>query len=111
MFIAFHCSRELTEIQWIKVAECWFGPTISTLQAAVGSRVGGTAQGLFTLTGAIGNLAPSVLGYIYGQSGGANSDDLSALLSSGVCFGYLSSAICFSLAAKSSTSKPKIERP
>jgi hypothetical protein len=65
---------------------------------------------MFTLTGAVGNLAPSVLGYLYGRSGGTNSDELSALLSSGVCFGYLSSALCFSLAAKPVTSKPKIEQ-
>ena len=33
------------------VAECWFGPTISVLQKTVGPRIGGTSQGLFTLTG------------------------------------------------------------
>jgi MFS family permease len=33
------------------VAECWFGPTISTLQASVRPGSGGTAQGIFTLTG------------------------------------------------------------
>ena len=97
------CFFHIQRICLIQVAECWFGPTISTLQAAVGPKVGGTAQGLFTLTGAVGNLAPSILGYLYGQSGGASSNELSALLSSGVCFGYLSSALCFSFAAKSIT--------
>jgi MFS family permease len=90
------------------VAECWFGPTISTLQATVGPKIGGTAQGLFTLTGAMANFAPTILGYLYGQavSGGTEggdvaSDELSSLLSAAVCFGYLSSAFCFGMAARS----------
>lgn len=48
------------------VAECWFGPTISALQTTVGPKIGGTSQGLFTLTGAFANVAPSILGYLYG---------------------------------------------
>ena len=87
------------------VAECWFGPTISTLQASVGPRTGGTAQGMFTLTGAIANLAPSVLGYLYGQQEATGGDELSSLLASGVCFGYLSSAVCFALAAQANEIK------
>jgi MFS family permease len=87
------------------VAECWFGPTISTLQASVGPRTGGTAQGMFTLTGAIANLAPSVLGYLYGQQEATGSDELSSLLAGGVCFGYLSSAVCFALAAQANEIK------
>ena len=81
------------------VAECWFGPTISTLQSTVGPRVGGTAQGLFTLTGAVANLAPSAVGFLYGQQGTAFQ--LSQILQASVCFGYLSSALCFALAAQS----------
>lgn len=86
------------------VAECWFGPTISTLQSTVAPKVGGTAQGLFTLTGGVANLAPSLLGYLYGQASGGSesSDELSSLLAFGVCFGYLSSAFCFGMAAQSS---------
>jgi MFS family permease len=85
------------------VAECWFGPTITTLQATVGPKIGGTAQGLFTLTGAIANLAPSIVGYLYGQTAGAgeSSTELSSLLGTGVCLCYLSSALCFAIAAKS----------
>lgn len=84
------------------VAECWFGPTISTLQSTVNSKVGGTAQGLFTLTGAIANLAPSILGFLYGQSSGGmeSSQELSNLLAAAVCFGYLSSAFCFGMASQ-----------
>ena len=85
------------------VAENWFGPTISTLQSTVAPKVGGTAQGAFTLTGGLANFAPSLLGYLYGQaSGGAESaGELSNLLAFGVCFGYLSSAACFAIAAQS----------
>ena len=86
------------------MAECWFGPTISTLQTTVGPRIGGTAQGLFTVTGAIANLAPSLLGFVYGQvssSGTESSAELANLLALSVGFGYLSSAVCFAIAAQS----------
>ena len=88
------------------VAECWFGPTISTMQATVGSKIGGTAQGLFTLTGAVANLAPTLLGFLYSQAAGvdvssSSSSQLVELLSAGVCFGYISSAACFALSAQS----------
>ena len=41
-------------------AECWFGPTVSTIQSTVGPKIGGTAQGIFTLTAATANFAPTV---------------------------------------------------
>lgn len=104
------------------VAECWFGPTISTLQTTVGSKIGGTAQGLFTLTGAIANFAPSILGYLYGQAIAASntaltvdanmattstssSTELSNLLTTAVCFGYIANAFCFSMAANAKPPK------
>lgn len=97
-----------TAMAWLAaeyfVAECWFGPTISTMQATVGPAVGGTAQGIFTLTGAVANFAPSLLGYIYGlttSSSGESPTELSSLLAAGVCFGYLSSAFCFGMASLS----------
>lgn len=92
------------------VAECWFGPTISTLLSTVPSKVGGTAQGMFTLTGAMANLSPTLLGYLYGQAtsgsttNGAelsSSELLPVLLTTGVCFGYISSAFCFAMGARS----------
>lgn len=103
------------------VAECWFGPTISTLQTTVGSKIGGTAQGLFTLTGAIANFAPSILGYLYGQAiatssnaaaidpsaTSSSSTELSNLLTVAVCFGYIANAFCFGMAANS---KPPAKR-
>jgi MFS family permease len=84
------------------VAECWFGPTISTLLSTVPSKIGGTAQGMFTLTGGVANLAPTILGYLYGQASGIEeSSGLLTLLSAAVCFGYVSSAFCFAMGAKS----------
>ena len=94
------------------VAECWFGPTISTLQSTVGPKIGGTAQGMFTLMGAIANLAPTALGFLYssstatatanGSSGGVvASEQLGFLLTAGVCGGYLISAFFFALSALS----------
>jgi MFS family permease len=93
------------------VAECWFGPTISTLLSTVPSKIGGTAQGLFTLTGAVANLSPTLLGYLYGEatSFGTTTDGvemssaelLPVLLTTGVCFGYVSSSFCFAMGARS----------
>jgi hypothetical protein len=96
------------------VAECWFGPTISTLQATVGTRVGGTAQGLFTLTGAVANFAPSLVGYVYGQSmvgDGSSSSELAGLLSLVVCGCYLSSAVCFYVASVASPTVKSVDEP
>lgn len=98
------------------VAECWFGPTVAVLQNEVKKGQGGVAQGLFTLTGAVGNLAPSILGVLFSRqiagdltaASGSGSEVLSTLLGVGVCSGYLLSAGCFSLSALASSS-PKIE--
>lgn len=57
---------------------------------------------MFTVTGAFGNLAPSLLGFLYGQvTGSESSSALSDLLSTAVCVGYISSAACFALGALS----------
>eukprot|EP00979_Chaetoceros_neogracilis_P005231 scaffold924_cov236-Chaetoceros_neogracile.AAC.1 len=70
-YLASHASTFDSAMAWLAieylVAECWFGPTVAVLQSEVGKSQGGTAQGLFTLTGAIGNLAPSLVGILYGQ--------------------------------------------
>jgi hypothetical protein len=77
---------------------------------------GGTAQGLFTLTGALANFAPSFLGLLYATEIDNHSEDLSfqhllpttsdlgALLIDGVCFAYISCAICFVMAVVRSPS-------
>lgn len=106
-YMAVHSTDSFqTAMTWLSieylVAECWFGPTISSLLATVGKKVGGTAQGLFTMTGAVANIAPTVLGVLYGQAAGVEaSSDLESLLATAVCFGYLSSAVCFALSAQS----------
>jgi len=89
------------------VAECWFGPTIAVLQSTVGASKTGTAQGLFVLTGAVGNLAPTLLGWIYGNqidggsaSSSSSSEVLANLLGWGVCAGYLLSAIFFAVSVR-----------
>ena len=107
-----HASTFDTAMFWLAieylVAECWFGPTVAVLQSEVKKGQGGVAQGIFTLTGAIGNLAPSVLGVLYSKQmiGDAVSGNeaLSNLLGVGVCGGYLLSAFCFGLSATASTS-------
>ena len=94
------------------VAECWFGPTISVLQSSVGPKIGGTAQGLFTVTGAIGNLAPAALGFVYDQhqQNAPASDELTNLLALSVCGCYILSAFCFGASALSTPpNKLKIE--
>jgi MFS family permease len=112
-----HASTFNAAMVWLAmeylVAECWFGPTVAVLQSEVMAGLGGTAQGLFTLTGAMGNFAPSILGFVYGQqvlasssssslsSGNYSSQLLSTLLANGVCVCYLISATCFILSASS----------
>ena len=86
------------------VAECWFGPAVSVLQASVGPQIGGTAQGMFTFTGALGNLAPAALGFVYNQhqlGGLTASDSLTSLLVVSVCGCYFLSAVCFGASALS----------
>lgn len=111
-----------TAMLWLAVeyavAECWFGPSISTLQATVRPGTGGTAQGIFTLTGAVGNVVPSILGFLYasaaaaGEAGaaGSTSIELSHLLATFVCFGYLSSAGCFAMAARATPPLDKVKQ-
>ena len=88
------------------VAECWFGPTIAVLQFTVGASNRGTAQGLFVLTGALANLAPTLLGLIYGSQvtdqSTSSTEVLADLLSAGVCMGYLLSSIFFAVSVGAS---------
>ena len=89
------------------VAECWFGPTIAVLQSSVGASRTGTAQGLFVLTGAFANSAPTLLGWVYGNkvidsTTSSSSEVLASLLSVGVCAGYLLSSVFFLISASAS---------
>ncbi|KAL7478845.1 hypothetical protein ACHAW6_004600 [Cyclotella cf. meneghiniana] len=85
------------------VAECWFGPTIAVLQASVAPSNRGTAQGFFVLAGALGNISPTVLGWIYGNSG--LQFPLVDLLGYVVCSGYLLSSLFFAASAGRKTKK------
>ena len=91
------------------VAECWFGPTIAVLQSSVGASRTGTAQGLFVLTGAFANSAPTLLGWIYGNkvvdATTSSSEVLASLLSVGVCVGYLLSSVFFLISASASANR------
>jgi len=103
---AFEIAMFWLAIEYL-VAECWFGPTISVLQSTVGKSKTGTAQGLFVLTGAVGNLAPTLLGWIYGNqvtesSSSASSEVLANLLGWGVCTCYLLSSIFFAVSVRAS---------
>lgn len=99
---SFELAMTCLAIEYL-VAECWFGPTINVLQSTVRPKIGGTAQGLFTLTGAVGNLAPSLLGFVYGQAAGVDpSAELADILTVAVCSLYLTSAACFAVSAISS---------
>lgn len=86
------------------VAECWFGPVVAVLQSEVPETKGGAAQGLFALAGAAGNVAPTLLGTLYGAAtgdGGSDDPALRNLLVDFVCGGYVLSAVLFSLSALS----------
>jgi hypothetical protein len=101
-----------TSMTWLAVeyfvAECWFGPTISVLQATV-ETARGTAQGLFTMTGAVANLAPTAIGIAVASSsssslvGQGTELELLDLLSNGVCVAYVLSSLCFIMAIRSPT--------
>lgn len=131
-YLAIHSSESFQiAMVWLTieylVAECWFGPTISTLLSTVPSSIRGTSQGLFTLTGGLANLSPTFLGYLYGQGqassvtttdgvemSSSSSELLPYLLTYGVCFGYITSAFCFAMGAQSTppteTSEPKSDQ-
>ena len=77
------------------VAECWFGPTIAVLQSSVEPSVRGTAQGLFVLMGALGNISPTILGWAYGNA--TLNTSLGDLVGFSGCSGYFLSSILFIL--------------
>jgi hypothetical protein len=64
----------------------------------------------------VGNLAPSVVGFLYASassapdaaasSSGSGAEALSGLLAAGVAAGYLASAACFAVASREPGSLP-----
>ena len=96
------------------VAECWFGPVVAVLQSTVGTEKTGTAQGMFVLTGALANAAPTLLGYLYGSmaTGTSNAREaqvLGNLLTYGVILGYVLSAIFFVMSVRASDTTNKLK--
>lgn len=104
-YMAIHAETFETAMIWLSieylVAECWFGPTISAMLTTIGSQVGGTGQGLFTLTGAFANVAPTAIGWAYGKdTGSQSSGELSDLLSLGVGAAYILCAASFAISSR-----------
>jgi peptidoglycan/LPS O-acetylase OafA/YrhL len=86
------------------VAEIWFGPTISLLYEFVEPRRRGTAQGLFSVLTAVGNVAPVAIGAAV--SARVPLPDALAL-SIAPC--YAAAALAFAGAARVMTDKPAAE--
>jgi len=118
-----HASGFIPSMVWLAVeylvAECWFGPTVAVLQSTAGKGRGGTAQGMFTLTGALGNLSPSVLGVLYasavttavGDTGAVESAAaLGDLMGVVVCGAYLVSAGLFAASALAPAESQEVEK-
>jgi MFS family permease len=90
-------------------AECWFGPTLAAIFAAVPAQRRGAAQGVFSMLTAAANVAPIAVGRLSDalssragaaiQEGSVDVGALSAALLVVVCGAYVASAGLFSLAA------------
>jgi len=81
------------------VAESWLGPALSTLQGAVPPERRGAAQGVFSSLTALGNLLPTVLGFL-------PAEHLAAGLQASVALCYVASGLCFARAAAAASSAP-----
>ncbi|GMI21493.1 hypothetical protein TeGR_g9143 [Tetraparma gracilis] len=92
------------------VAECWFGPAISALQAASAGR-GGAAQGQFTVASALANGAPALLGAAV--SGGLLGEGAGGGLGDGLKWGvagcYVACAAVFKVAADEDEARAKYD--
>eukprot|EP00596_Hydrurales_sp_CCMP1899_P010529 CAMPEP_0119047156 /NCGR_PEP_ID=MMETSP1177-20130426/51284_1 /TAXON_ID=2985 /ORGANISM="Ochromonas sp, Strain CCMP1899" /LENGTH=326 /DNA_ID=CAMNT_0007021341 /DNA_START=855 /DNA_END=1835 /DNA_ORIENTATION=+ len=78
-------------------AECWFGPTLASLFNVVPKERRGTAQGLFSVLTAAGNIAPVVVGaFAGGQYGSYALGDVLIWTVSGA---YVLSGLMFAAAA------------
>jgi len=71
------------------VAECWFGPTLASLYRAVPKEVQGTAQGLFSVLTAFGNLMPVVIGSLQ------KDHPLPDVLAGTISLAYITSGLFF----------------
>ena len=71
------------------VAECWFGPTLAALYRAVPKEVQGTAQGLFSVLTALGNVMPVAIGALQ------ESRPLPQVLAGTISAAYVASGLLF----------------
>ena len=60
----FEAAVALLALEYL-VGEAWFGPAVGYLQAS--ARDGGVAQGLFSVTAGLANVAPGLLGAVVGS--------------------------------------------
>lgn len=60
----FEAAVSLLALEYL-VGEAWFGPAVGYLQAS--ARDGGVAQGLFSVTAGLANVAPGLLGAVVGS--------------------------------------------
>lgn len=89
------------------VAECWFGPTLATIFQVIPANKKGTAQSLFAILTAIGNIGPNVVTFLMGSQFAFPGQwtSLQSSLIFVVCFAYLISAGFFLKAAKDDQKK------
>ncbi len=89
------------------VAECWFGPTLASIFQVIPANKKGTAQSLFAILTAIGNIGPNVVTFLMGSQFAFPGQwtSLQSSLIFVVCFAYLISAGFFLKAAKDDQKK------
>ena len=79
-------------------AECWFGPTLASLFNAVPKESRGTAQSIFSVLTAAGNIAPIFVGTLVGGQLGM-SFSIGDVLQWAVGGSYLASGLLFAKVA------------
>jgi MFS family permease len=88
-------------------AECWFGPTLASLFNVVPKERRGTAQGLFSVLTAAGNVAPVIVGAFAGGKYGSYA--LGDVLIWTVSGAYVLSGLMFAAAAIADDKRISIE--
>ena len=81
-------------------AECWFGPTVATLQRVAPPDAQGLAQGAFNGLTLVGNLAPLAIGVLVARDFNGAPLELPTLLQYSVGALYVGSAAAFVVAAE-----------
>ena len=84
-------------------AECWFGPTLASLYAVVPKESRGTAQGVFSILTAAGNIGPILVGAFVG--GTLATFSIGDALVWAVCVPYIISGLLFAKVALLEDSK------